>query len=59
MRDPRLLAYHDWEVELATLTSPESRRALADAGVVTIGYRHLTVDAGRITVRPETAAGAS
>lgn len=39
--NPRLYAYHDWEGELAALTSSEARDLLASHGVRLIGYRDL------------------
>ena len=50
--DRRLLAYHDWEGELGTLTSPSARALLESRGVRLIGYRHLEVHDGQLAVRP-------
>lgn len=43
--DRRLLAYHDWESELALLTSPQFKDLCEDQGVNIVNYRGL--DAGR------------
>ena len=51
--DPRLLAYHDWQGELATLTNPAARTLLDGRGVRLIGYRHLELCDGRLSARPE------
>ncbi len=51
--DPRLLAYHDWEGELATVTSPAARALLDERGVRLIGYRHLELCDGRLSARLE------
>jgi predicted glycoside hydrolase/deacetylase ChbG (UPF0249 family) len=40
--DDRLLAYHDWERELAVLTSTETCQLLQACNIRLIGYRHLT-----------------
>lgn len=39
--DARLLAYHDWEGELALLTHPDTRAWMVDRGVRLVGYRDL------------------
>jgi hypothetical protein len=54
--DPRLLAYHDWEGELATLTNPAARALLDERGVRLIGYRHLELCDGRLSARPEASS---
>lgn len=50
VQDPRLLAYHDWEGELATLTSPELAELLDRHHVSVIGYRDLGVCGDRLEV---------
>jgi chitin disaccharide deacetylase len=55
--DPRLLAYHDWEGELGTLTHPAARQLLKQRGVRLIGYRHLKLRDGRLVVSPEVRHG--
>jgi chitin disaccharide deacetylase len=49
--DPRLLGYHDWEGELATLTDPAARSLLESCGVRLIGYRHLKLRDGQLVVQ--------
>ena len=49
--DPRLIAYHDWEGELRTLTSPATRELLDRHGVRVVGYRHLEREGGRLVAR--------
>ena len=51
--DPRLLGYHDWEGELATLTNPAVAELLQRHGVRLVGYRDLVVENGRLVTRPE------
>lgn len=58
VRDPRLLAYHDWEVELATLTSAGVRELLARHGVSVIGYRDLDLAGDRLAVRTPSSVHA-
>ena len=69
VQDPRLLAYHDWEGELATLTSPELAELLDQHHVSVIGYRDLAICGDRLEVpgitrsrnrseQPTTAASA-
>lgn len=53
--DPRLLAYHDWEGELSTLTRPSVRQLLERAGVRLLRYRDLLVRDGRLA--PVVAGG--
>ncbi len=53
--DARLPRYHDWEGELATLTSPAARELLHRRGIRLIGYRHLEIRGERLVVRQETA----
>ena len=48
VKDPRLLAYHDWEGELATLTRPSVRELLQRCGVRLIRYHDLQVRDGRL-----------
>jgi hypothetical protein len=49
--DERLLAYHDWVGELRALTGVRIREALCRHGVRLVGYRHLSVEGGRLVVR--------
>jgi predicted glycoside hydrolase/deacetylase ChbG (UPF0249 family) len=49
--EARLLDYHDWEGELAVLTSPEVKGLLTRHGVRLIGYRDLVTEGGRLRVR--------
>jgi hypothetical protein len=56
VQDSRLLAYHDWEGELATLTSADVKSLLNHNGVSLIGYRDLDVADGRLTVRAQRPA---
>jgi chitin disaccharide deacetylase len=56
VRDPRLLAYHDWEGELATLTSPRVKDLLNAYGVRAIGYRDLDVVGGRLVAKAPSLA---
>ena len=53
--DRRLPRYHDWEGELALLTSAAARALLDRRGIRLIGYRHLDVNGDRLVVRPEAA----
>lgn len=57
VRDPRLLAYHDWEGETRLLTSAAARALLDRHGVRLIGYRHLERRDGQLTVRSEAPRG--
>lgn len=50
--DPRLLAYHDWEGELSTLTRPSVRQLLERAGVRLLRYRDLYIEGGRLVPAP-------
>lgn len=45
--NPQLFAYHDWEGELAALTSPETRELLNKHGIRLIRYRDLDREADR------------
>jgi predicted glycoside hydrolase/deacetylase ChbG (UPF0249 family) len=56
IKDPRLLAYHDWEGELATLTSANVRQLLDHHRVMVIGYRDLDIVDGRLIARVPIAA---
>lgn len=49
--DPRLLAYHDWEGELATLTNPRTKTLLAERGIRLIGYRDIEASGDRLLAR--------
>jgi predicted glycoside hydrolase/deacetylase ChbG (UPF0249 family) len=51
VRDPRLLAYHDWEGELRTLTSSAAREMLDHHGIHLVGYRDLQIVEGRLGIR--------
>jgi len=53
--DASLLRYHDWEGELATLTSPAARELLHRHGIRLIGFRHLEVSNDRLVVQQEMA----
>jgi len=46
--DPRLLDYHDWEGELATLTDPRARDLLEQRGIRSVGYRDIEVRDNRL-----------
>lgn len=52
--NPRLYGYHDWEGELAALTSPETRALLDGRGIRLIGYRHLERRDGRLVAQQPT-----
>jgi predicted glycoside hydrolase/deacetylase ChbG (UPF0249 family) len=56
--DARLTDYHDWEGELRTLTSSDTRELLRRHGVRAIGYRDLEIRAARFALRPEVHASA-
>ena len=49
--DGRLLRYHDWSGELASLTDPAVREALRRNGVRLVGYRHVDIADGRLLIR--------
>ena len=49
--DPRLLRYHDWQGELATLTDPRAKALLAERGIRLVGYRDLQVSNERLVLR--------
>jgi predicted glycoside hydrolase/deacetylase ChbG (UPF0249 family) len=49
--DPRLLDYHDWEGELATLTDPRAKALLEDRGIRLVGYRDIAVEGDRLVAR--------
>jgi len=49
--DPRLLRYHDWTGELEALSGSRARDLLDRHGVRLVGYRHLSVEAGRLVSR--------
>lgn len=51
VRDPRLLGYHDWEGELATLTDPRSRELLRGRRIRLVGYRDLEIKDDRLLPR--------
>jgi hypothetical protein len=53
--DTRLPRYHDWEGELAVLTSAAARALLDRHGIRLIGYRHLEIRGDRLVARQETA----
>lgn len=59
LTDRRLLAYHDWEGELAALTDPRARALLEQRGIRLIGYRDLEVRDGRLSVLPGPRPAAS
>jgi hypothetical protein len=41
LEDPKLAAYHDWELELRTLTSPEFAALLREHGIALVSYANL------------------
>jgi len=43
--------YHHWEKELQTLTSPEAKEIIRDAGIRLIGYRDLQLGEGQLGAR--------
>jgi predicted glycoside hydrolase/deacetylase ChbG (UPF0249 family) len=49
--DPRLLGYHDWDGELATLTDPRARALLDERGIRLVGYRDLQFAGNRLAPR--------
>ena len=49
--NPRLLDYHDWEGELATLTDPRAKALLDERGIRLVGYRDVVADSGRLMPR--------
>jgi chitin disaccharide deacetylase len=49
--NPRLFDYHDWQGELAVLTSPVARELLDRHGIRLIGYRDLENCGGQLGVR--------
>jgi hypothetical protein len=51
VNDPRLLGYHDWEGELATLTDPRAKALLNERGIRLVGYRDVVADSGRLMPR--------
>jgi chitin disaccharide deacetylase len=55
--DPRLLGYHDWEGELATLTGSALRELFARCGVSLVRYRDLAVDGRRLSLRTAGTTG--
>jgi len=52
--NPRLFDYHDWEGELAALTSPEARTLLESHGIRLIRYRDIERRDGRLVARVPT-----
>lgn len=59
VRDVRLTAYHDWQGELRTLTSPATRELLERHHIHVIGYRHLEPTRGRSVAAPAASPTAS
>ncbi len=53
VRNKRLLAYHDWELERQTLSDPTLKTALATNNIRLIGYRHLQTTREGLRIRPE------
>ena len=53
--NPRLLDYHDWEGELATLTDPRAKALLEERGIRLVGYRDVVADGGRLVPRGRSA----
>ncbi len=51
--DPRLLAYHDWQGELAALTDPRAKALLAERDIRLVGYRDLAVEGDRLVPRAQ------
>jgi chitin disaccharide deacetylase len=49
--NPQLFEYHDWEGELAALTSSEARTLLESHGIRLIGYRDLELRDGHLEAR--------
>lgn len=58
IRDARLTAYHDWEGELKTLTSPATRELLRRQHIQVIGYRHLERTRDRHVATPTASPNA-
>jgi hypothetical protein len=50
--DARLIGYHDWEGELATLTDARTRELLDARGIRVLGYRDVAASDGRLVPRP-------
>lgn len=57
VKDPRLLAYHDWEGEFATLTRPSVRELLQRFGIGLLRYRDLQVRDGRLVPLAQAVHG--
>ena len=53
VKNSKHLAYHDWQGELDTLTSPDMKHLLKENGICLVGYRHLEIRNKRIVVRAE------
>ncbi len=53
VNDPRLLSYHDWAGELATLIDPRAKSLLESRGIRLVGYRDIAVDGGRLLAKTE------
>ena len=53
VKDKRLLAYHDWELERRTLSDPALKTALATNNIRLIGYRHLQTTGEGLRAKPE------
>jgi len=55
VNDPRLLGYHDWEGELATVTDPRAMALLEERGIRLVGYRDIAADGDRLVPRGRSA----
>jgi len=53
IKDKRLLAYHDWELERQTLSDPALKTALETNNIKLIGYRHLQTTEKGLRARSE------
>lgn len=51
--NPRLLDYHDWESELATLTDPHAKALLEQRGIRLVGYRDIAIEGNQLVARTE------
>ena len=48
INDPRLLAYHAWEQELALLTGPQIQDLYAEFGIRLVNFREISLSTGNI-----------
>lgn len=51
VNDPRLLRYHDWQREFATMTDPAVRTLLDDRGIRVVGYRDVEASSQGLRAR--------